>query len=115
MTATPLSDPLLWPLMAADHWYVDALRVFIIAGALWLMVIHVRLAIIRWKRPHPGEVFTHPAMHLSFVVLLIDIAIRRIEYIESSRPPDLFLIISGLAVGLGLYGTVRRIHQRPRR
>lgn len=106
-------DPSTLMLDTANHWYWDVLRAFVLAGAMLLIVVHVRIAWARWRNPHPGEVFTHPAILLSYALVLVNVGLRRFTYLEADSPPDAYLIISVMAVGLGVWGTVARTRLKP--
>lgn len=90
------------------HILVDLLRVGMIAAALLLIVLVLRII---WTRrgqdPTLAETRVHPATMLSYCGLLGMLIARRTDSLGT--PPDPWLIAAVLVVGLGYYGVLQRV------
>lgn len=86
---------------------LDAGRVLIAAGALWLALLVAKLGWHRFrcKDGHCAD-NVHWTTHASFALLLAAVAVYRIEAV--GQPLDTRFGVTLAAVGLGVYGVLKR-------
>lgn len=100
----PMSDPF------TDYLVLDLLRCAIIAAALWLAVLVLRLTYQRWRgrEADPNRYGrTHPMTMLSYAICLIAIVVRRADNLGT--PWSGYVLFSIAVLITGYVGVLRRI------